>query len=382
MKRILKKIFPTILLKDAFLIFNRIKIQTWDKIFFPEKIIPFDQFLINEEKNPFLENDIPIFHFPQEAQNKLAIWLDPNWKQDQYFLHYKESAFLEPRTGWAVTGANKLIYPSLGFSRAPHVLKPSWKESYFNKRNIINLGKIISLRDTGEENYFHFYNDILAKLFFILDNGFDLKEFTIVVSVKLFQKEFFQFFFERTWLKELTLHIQVTEWIFFSEAIFCKPYTHTKRYLDLSRNLLQTNSIGGGERRIFLTRSRQSLRFIENDNDISHLLKKNSFEIIDSANLNVARQVELFTQCKYLISIHGAGLTNIIFRQGLPLTILEIFHPFKYIPFHYMMLAKLYGYQYHILLGEEGKLKNQGGFRVDPAHFEKMIARMLEGKNQ
>ena len=377
-KAILKRIFPIKILKNAFLIFNKIKIKTWDKLFFPEKFIPRENYLILEETNPFLNYQVPTGHLKQAVVDKLHLWLDPAWTQDQYLLYLKEAAFIEPAYGWAITTDHRLIYPSLGFSRAPHVNKPDLLDSYV-KKNVVHLPRVISLRDTGEENYFHFYNDVLAKLFFIADQNFNLADFTIVVADKLFRKEFFQFFWTSPRLKNLRWHIQKDEWIHFEEAIFCKPYTHTKKYFDLAINLgppIPSND--KADRRIFLTRPKSSLRFIENMDDLTPMLMSHQFEIVDTSNMKVAEQIELFSMCRYLISIHGAGLTNMIYRHRNPMTILEIIQPSAYIPFHYITLAHQYNYGYDIILGEKGNLHNQGGFRVNPAHFSINLEAMMK----
>jgi hypothetical protein len=376
-KSIIKQIFPRPLLKQIFLVLNKAKIRTWDKVFFKENFITKEQFLINEESNLFLSYGVPIGKFSKEVQNKLQLWLNPGWCVDQYLLHFNESAFLEPRQGWAVTTSHRLVYNSLGFSRAPYVHKPRWIETYIYKKTVIRISRIISLRDPGEENYFHFYNDVLPKLFFIKDNSFDLHNFTIVISKTLFDKEYFQFFLNNSWLKELNFYIQDDEWIFFDEAIFCKPYTHTKKYFEIAISLIPPTSPTNKSRRIFLTRPKHSLRFIENMDEIRHLLDFHEFEVIDSAVMKVAQQIEMFSGCKYLISVHGAGIINTIFRQGNPLNILEIVHPSEFIPFHYIMLAHIYGYHYNIILGEKGKLKKLGGFRVELGQFRKSIEDML-----
>jgi hypothetical protein len=350
-------------------ILKKIFLKTWDKLFFPEKFIPRKDFLILEETNPFLNYQVPTHHLKQEVVNKLHLWLDPAWTQDQYFLYVRETGFIEPDYGWAITTDHRLIYPSLGFSRAPHVNKPDLIKSYRAKKNVVRLSKIVSLRDTGEENYFHFYNDVLAKLFFIADQNLNLNDFTIVVADKLFRKEL---------LKNLRWHIQNDEWIHFEEAIFCKPYTHTKKYFDLAIDLTHQLPASHKDRRIFLTRPKRSLRFIENMDDLIPMLMKNQFEIIDTSNMKVAEQIELFSTCRYLISIHGAGLTNMIYRKGNPLTILEIVQPSAYIPFHYIMLAHQYNYSYDIMLGEKGQYHNQGGFRVNPSHFSMNLEAMMK----
>lgn len=371
-KRILKKIIPIKILKSTFLILNGIKINTWDKFFFPEKRIPSNKFLIKEETNPFRVSQVPTKHFRNEIQEKLKLWLDPKWTQDQYFLYFEDKGWIDPLYGWAITESH-LLYASLGFSRAPYVRKPSLIGSCFKKKRNIYLQKIISLRDTGEENYFHFYNDVLTKLFFIEDQRYNLTDFTIVITERLFTKEFFQFFYKNTRLRDLNWHVQKDEWIHFSEAIFCKPYTHTKKYLDQIVHLLPPISRKHEPRKIFLTRTKSSLRYIENMDEFRDIVERFRFEIIDASTINVAQQIEIFCDCECLISIHGAGLTNIIFRQGKPLSILEIIQPSDYIPFHYIMLAHQYGYSYNIMLGEKGSQRFEGGFRVNPRVLEVMI---------
>ncbi|MBV6484725.1 MAG: hypothetical protein KFKLKKLM_01236 [Flavobacteriales bacterium] len=66
---------------------------------------------------------------------------------------------------------------------------------------------------------------------------------------------------------------------------------------------------------IYITRKNASKRKIENEDEIIPMLKQYNFEIIDSSLLTFQQQVELFSQCKILISIHGAGLTNVLFMD-------------------------------------------------------------------
>lgn len=175
-------------------------------------------------------------------------------------------------------------------------------------------------------------------------------------------------------------HVQQTdEWIEFERAIFCKPFTHTREYF-LEMSNLFSNVLGkSGDRRIFLTRNPSSLRFIENIKDLSPVLTKYGFEVVDSGSLSFTEQVNLFSECRFLIGIHGAGLTNMIFRAGKPITVIEIAHPFKYIPFHYMMLAAQNNIKHQLLLGTKGKRAGAGGFIVDPCELERIMISTFEG---
>ncbi len=359
--------------------YNQLKAATVDKIFFKSEPLEAFKFAIKEEKNPFLEAQIDISRFDEFIQNKFSLWTNPDWTQDQYLLHYPKPAFLEPKTGWGVSLNRRLIYPSLGFAKAPHVHKPDFIETYFGgKRKVTGLEKIISMRDTGEENYFHFFNDVLPKLFLLEEKGINLKDYTLVISAKLYSKHYFQYFLTNTYLRDLKWHVQSTyEWIKFNEAIFCKPYTHTKKYLDKAIALVKQESPPLRDRRIFLSRPSSSLRFIENLSELEAVLKKFNFEIIDTSQKGFEQQIQIFDQCRYLVAIHGAGISNIIFRAGKKLSLLEIVQPSPYIPFHYALICKLYGYDYDVMIGNKGKKSGTGGFNVNVKEFESKLSTWL-----
>src|SRR6185437_9489458 len=92
------------------------------------------------------------------------------------------------------------------------------------------------------------------------------------------------------------------------------------------------------------------------------------FEIVDADKLNLQEQISLFRETRWLTGIHGAGFTNIIYRKGLPMNMLELFPPpqVDYLPFHYIMLAKMYNVNYDAIIGEKAKKKYSGGFYINP----------------
>ena len=379
MKSFLKTLFPIVFLKKAFVLYNTIKRGTVDRIFFPPLKIKQEAFKTRKEMNPFLPLNISLIDYSKEVIEGLRIWTDPGWTQDEYLLVFGERGFIEPKFGWGMTLTKKLIVPSLGFSGASYVQRPDLIKSYFQRKKIVNLKNIISLRDTGEENYFHFFNDVISKLFLCKDQGIELHAFVIVISEKLYDKEYFKVVLENSWLKNLTWHVQHDEWIQFEKAVFCKPFTHTKKYFNEVVDIVRPVATHDQDRRIFLTRDPQSLRFIENLNEIQPLLKRYNFEMIDPSKLQFRDQANLFSECRFLIGIHGAGLTNMIFRQGKPLGLLEIIHPFEYIPFHYLMLAKQFDFDYNLISGRRGRKWGSGGFFLDSEGLELAIKRLLHG---
>jgi len=363
MKWILKKIFPIIWLKRAFVVFNTVKIYTVDKLLYRTYRLSPTQIIHAAKKNPFLELQIDLTVFPENIRNGFSRWMDVKWFQDEYIVKVEDRFVIDPATGWAITAGNKLIYESLGFSRAPYVKKPSIMK-LLSKRKKKKFHKVISLRDTGEENYFHFFNDILPKIWLLNDHGRFDPECYLVVSERLWKKDYFQYYLERASLDKLKWVIQNDEWIEADSGFFCKPFTHTKKYI-LRAAALVSSPEQNGPLRIFLTRSNSSMRFIENGEAVKQILESNGFITVDTAGISFQKQVELFSRAERVVAIHGAGTTNIIFRNGRPLEVLEIFHPNRYLPFHYIMLCKLFGYKYTAIEGTPGNLMGDGGFLVD-----------------
>lgn len=159
-----------------------------------------------------------------------------------------------------------------------------------------------------------------------------------------------------------------------NEVIFCKPLTHRKDLLVLITNEFPAIKPPVTRRKIFLTRDKKRLRFIENFREIEDICIRNGFEIVDTDHLSIEKQISLFSEVEFVIAIHGAGLTNLLFRRD-HCKVIELFPPpdLGYLPYHYIMLAKMQGFSYEALIGSAGKIPYSGGFFVDPGKFEETV---------
>jgi capsular polysaccharide biosynthesis protein len=373
MKRFLKLILPIKFLKAAFLLYNKIKIQTLDRVLYNRYKEESAEVQRRVETNPFLSMKIDLSKFTEEVRVGFQRWQDSRWMQDEYIVKIKKRVFIDGLTGWGVLNRD-LVYSSLGFAYAPHVHKPGIFRILSKSKRAKKLDSIISLRDTGEENYFHFFNDLLPKIWFAKDYNLLNANVQIVVSAKLWQKEYFQYFLQHQDLKNLSWYVQKEEWVQAEQAIFCKPLTHTKKYWD--KIVQHTASIATNESdlNVFITRSKQSLRYIENEEALLKVLEYFGFTIVDAGTLTFEEQVRLFARARILAGIHGAGLSNMIFRGNKPMTVVEIFPPGPYLPFHYIMLSQMFGYRYEPLIGVAGKERNKGGFKVNLVELESRLA--------
>jgi hypothetical protein len=375
LKKILKKIFPTPFLKEVFLIYNRVRIHTVDKLLFPEcKVLP-AEFLLYRKGHPFRENNVAIDALGDPVKKYMNQWYD--WTQEEFILFFDRPCVIEPDYGWAIVGPNKLLFYSLGLSRTLFQRKPDILK-WLRKKKIAHFPTVISLRDTGEENYFHFYNDVLSKLFFLISHNIDVTSIPVVISKKLWDKEYFRFYFaQSSFMRSIKWVVQDENFVACKSLIVCKPLTHR---IDLWHEMIRSIKpiARRGHRRIFVTRKRARLRFIENESEIVNLCQRLGLEVIDPGDLSPDKQIETFFNAEIVVGIHGAGLTNIAFCDANCL-LLEIFPPPTegYLPFHYIMLASMQRVTYGALIGSPSKEKYSGGFTVDILELEKQVTLLL-----
>ena len=378
-KTLLKKIFPLSLLRQIHLRVNALQIKTLDKLVFPEQHFTQADYVTLHYECPFVRYPVKVDHLVPPLRVEFSI--ENYWAQDEYLLIYDKPCLIEPQFGWALTADNKLIYPSLGFSRAPYLGKPSRKVKKLRYTPLEEYPELVSLRDTGEENYYHFYNDILAKLFFLEEQVGLLPDVPLLISKKLYEKDFFKYFIRHPYLNKRQWVVQDEQCIRSNRTYFCKPLTHTPHYYPRILDLVRPEDLinpGMSNYKIFVTRNPKRLRFIENTTEVEAICKEFGFVVVDFDDLTLPEQIRLLRQTRYLVAIHGAGLANMLFRNGYPLSVLEIFPSATYFPFHYVILANQLNYHYDGLIGQPASQPFSGGFKVDPADLRRHLIALLQ----
>jgi hypothetical protein len=378
-KGLLKSVLPVVFLKKTFLIYNTFKIKAFDRLLLPERIVSKDEFLLYREGFPFIENNVKTNSISERSvEEYMQQW--NKWTQEEYILIFKEKHIIEPRTGWAIVGRNKLLYFSIGISRTLFLAKPSFLALFFKRKKITKVNSLISLRDTGEENYFHFFNDVLTKLYLLAENKIKISSYPLLVSKSLWDKPYFQFWLEQdhafrnfNWVVQ-----KEDEYIESNETVFCKALTHRPDLYTQIFSVYKLEQSVLKSKRIYLKRNPRRLRFVENVEAVESLVKKYDFEIVDTDELSAVEQVKLFSQAAFVIGIHGAGLTNLMFAQH-PEKLIELFPPpdTGYLPFHYIMIASLKGMVYDALIGLRSGNKFSGGFLVNVIELEKLIKKVI-----
>jgi len=135
--------------------------------------------------------------------------------------------------------------------------------------------------------------------------------------------------------------------------------------------------------RIYISRKKAKRKRVENEDEIEHILLKYNFKILNNENYIFWEQVAIYSRAKYLVSIHGSGLTNMLFmKEGS--SVLE-FHKRKtndkdWHSKAFWYQAEALGYKYYQQVCEPTDLNDDyfnANFIVDPLLFEKNLALMF-----
>lgn len=146
-----------------------------------------------------------------------------------------------------------------------------------------------------------------------------------------------------------------------------------------------------GERRLFISRDDAGSRLILNWPEIAPILRAWGYEIVRLSDLSVVQQIELFTSAAYVVGVHGAGLTNVIFSPP-GLKVLEILPPLA-ATMAYWILCIAMGHRYHALIADDPEMArpdyttwqhrpelNSRNIVVPPAKLQTALAELHSGK--
>jgi capsular polysaccharide biosynthesis protein len=218
----------------------------------------------------------------------------------------------------------------------------------FRRQRVVDSEPFL-ITDYWSTNYFHWLTDALSRLFLVRDRA---NKSPLLLPASYESKDHVK----------ATLNafgITNVDFIRTDEAVECRSLlmpTHAApsgHYNDdVIRNvrslLLKAfdrprNEATGGK--IYLSRGLAKKRRIANEAGVIDLLTNYGFQIVHPDELSFDEQVQVFSNARYLISNHGAGLTNMLFMpEGS--RVLELRHEDDYIRNWFFILSSALNLNY------------------------------------
>ncbi len=137
----------------------------------------------------------------------------------------------------------------------------------------------------------------------------------------------------------------------------------TKRVFQKMKSRVVHEKIGGP--RLYLTRRGWGHRVVHNEEELSALLERRGFQIVDPGSYSISEQINLFRNADVIVAPHGAALTNIGFCQER--TLVYELMPRDYANACFNRLAQLMGLRYHAdaFTNDDSGMLHMRSFAVD-----------------
>ena len=374
MKSIVKRMLPSTWIAVIANTFNKLNRLIVVPIFFKEypssKIVYLHNLSMPPVELIFQKPIKPYEGLPLKIKDAFVKF---NEVSQQEFVASVHDCLIEPKYGWPLTHSRELIYDCFPYSRQNIIPTPSIFCS--TKTKTRTFDEIISFREIFEFGYWHFHTDILHKNY-LLRNFPEINiKVPILISKVLSETTYFNFFYERTNIfKHRDVIVQDNFLVSAKTAYFIKPMPHRPLYYQTtSEEVSRWKGSTSLRRKIFLNRGQHRSRFISNLQSLEPVFKKYEVELVDADALNIQEQVKLFSETALLIGIHGAGLTNMMFRAPQSMNVIELFplaHGKFEIPPHYFLLSNIFGFRYQAILGTTYTNNLKKSFDVDPKDLD------------
>ncbi len=218
----------------------------------------------------------------------------------------------------------------------PHHLK-EWKLRSFGKFFATNYllrrrrrveADVLWITDYWSKGYFHWLSDALTRLFVVRDRLDDL--------ALMLPAEFDDLEFVKPSLRAFS--VKDVSFIRPDEVLECRSLlmpTHTAPSGHFNSEVIRgvrdvlLSAYGDhghqGDERIYISRRQAAKRRIVNEDEIHEILRRFGFETVYAEELSFEQQVRLCSRVRYLVSNHGAGLTNMLFMKERG-SVLELRH--------------------------------------------------------
>jgi hypothetical protein len=304
---------------------------------------------------------------------------------EEYVYRIAGPVTIEPDFGFVLLHPAHVMYKSLPYSEfglRHNTIKnfaglPNLTKFLLAKGRTVPVRReksVINLHYIYDYNYYHGHQDILAKLGMFDQFGVD-EQVPIVISRRAAETRLFQGVMQSGKLRKRQWIVQDQFYIEADEVIFGKTSEGNRSRLDYMLDQLEApRADPASRRRVYLQRKKQSGRNLTNAAEILDIISDYGFEIVYTDDMTFHDQMKLFSETEYLISAHGAGLVNIIYRRNAPMRLLELF-PSAYVMMHYYLLCRMFGFQYDYLIGpsEESGALNPN-FTIDAASLKEKLA--------
>ncbi|MEN6543660.1 glycosyltransferase family 61 protein [Parvibaculum sp.] len=219
-------------------------------------------------------------------------------------------------------------------------------ETYRRKRRRID--EAIVLSTLWAEGYFHFLYEFVPKIE-VVDRAGLSPDIPLIVPRNIAERKFFKEAAALGLFGDRQLVIQEPDETIIGRRFYVvRPDRHSQRQLGFPAKRFGCTPDPRSRLRLYVSRNGQAgtIRQILNEDELIARLEPLGFQVIDPGTTPLAEQMDTFSRASIVVGPHGAGLTNILFRKGAPMALVEMINDTKQFRHHFYQIARLCGYFY------------------------------------
>jgi Glycosyltransferase 61 len=239
-------------------------------------------------------------------------------------------------------------------------------------------------RDHGESGYFHWAHSVLPRARAYRDIGLSRVKLNVALGSPLHAASL-----ERVGWGPGQLFVADGNTLICKEMIMCTPmvvpdlnrsggFFERSLYSNTTLRNLSSPAEQSGGKRLFISRRDSAVRRLVNESDVIERLKEHGFEVCVLSGMSFDDQINLFANAEMVVSMHGAGLSNVAFMRK-DTAVLEILSPDRLWP-TYRGVAARSEVRYFPYVGDRAGvvLSNDSDIHLDVAHFGNFVGAALE----
>lgn len=210
--------------------------------------------------------------------------------------------------------------------------------------------KYLLAHDSWSNGYFHWMCDVLQKLYLTKEL---LNKHVLLLPARL-DHTFIRASLQLLGIKKIFL-LPANAYATVPHLTACPPAAPSGNYnediiqsirKDLLNSVLPVNTIF--TERIYISRSKAQRRKILNESEVISLLEKYRFKKVHFEDYTMSEQINIARNSKYMVGLHGAGLTNVLFMPPKS-SLLELKAENDSTNHCFFSLASAVGVDYHYL---------------------------------
>lgn len=167
------------------------------------------------------------------------------------------------------------------------------------------------VHDDLSGNYFHWLTDVLPKLLAWQNTGEACRQ--VLLPQELLSKPYVNESLAQLGFQAIVFnrpHLQVRD------LIVIGPTAPTGNFrsslLNELRHQISGQRCNKSEHSLYVSRADAAKRFLVNEAQLDPILESQNIQSVQLEGRSLAEQIELFSSCRLLIGLHGAGLTNML----------------------------------------------------------------------